>query len=157
MNQNNDQNLPVDRFIIEPMQPADLDQVVAIEESSYRKPWSKAGFEAELNRPQAVCRVIREADQVLGYIVFWMVRGEVHLLNLALKPDRRQQGLGRLLMDYMIHWGKEQGGRKIFLEVRVSNQAARRLYEKTGFVMTGRRKNYYSEEKEDALLMARSI
>jgi len=146
-----------DRVVIQPMQDSDLDQVLFIEESSYRQPWTRAGFKTELERFCSVCLVMREVDQVVGYLIFWEIREEIHVLNLAIRPDRRQQGLARLLLEYMFDWGRERGVRRVFLEVRVLNHSARKLYERVGFVMTGRRKNYYAEENEDALVMARNL
>lgn len=147
----------LNRVVIEPMQPGDLDQVLSIEKTSYRRPWTRAGFKTELDRSCAVCLVVCEADQVLGYLIFWEIRTEIHILNLAVSPDKRRQGLGRLLLEYMFDWGRERGVKRVFLEVRVMNHAARKLYEQSGFVVTGRRKNYYEEEKEDALLMTRNL
>ncbi|MBW2052162.1 MAG: ribosomal protein S18-alanine N-acetyltransferase [Deltaproteobacteria bacterium] len=142
---------------MEHMRESDLDQVLLIEQASYPRPWTRNGFKTELERSCAINLVLCEMDQVVGYLIFWAIREEIYILNLALRPDRRRQGLGRNLLEYMFDWGRKRGMRRAFLEVRVMNQAARKLYEKTGFVMTGRRKNYYAEEKEDALLMARNL
>lgn len=139
------------------MRPQDLDQVLAIEEASFPRPWTRSMFEAELRRDAAVCLVVREGAAVVGQLIFWQARGEIHVLNLAVRPDRRRRGLGRLLLDYMLAWGREVGARHVYLEVRASNQGALALYEQSGFVRTGRRPNYYAQEKEDAVLMSRRL
>ncbi|MBW2060026.1 MAG: ribosomal protein S18-alanine N-acetyltransferase [Deltaproteobacteria bacterium] len=152
-----DKNPLLDRIVIEPMRECDLDQVLAVEKASFRHPWSRAGFKAELHRACAVSLVVREKEEVLGYLVFWAIREEIHILNLVLRSDRRRMGLGRFLLEYMFDWGRKRKLRRIFLEVRVFNLPARKLYEQAGFIMTGRRKNYYAEDQEDAILMARSL
>ena len=146
-----------DEVSIEPMKPKDLDQVLAIEQASFHRPWTRSSFETELRRLPAICLVARYADQVLGYLIFWLVRPDMHMLNLAVRPDVRCQGLGFLLLEYMFEYGREVGATQVFLEVRPSNPAAQRLYQRAGFVFTGRRKNYYSEDKEDALLMTKRV
>jgi len=147
----------LDRVAIEPMVAEDLDQVMEIEEASYRWPWSRQSFEAELDRSASTSLILREFDQIVGFLIFWMVQGEIHILNLAIRPDKRRLGLAGFFLEYLFEWGREFGAMRIFLEVRVSNHGARALYERLGFFTTGRRKNYYSQEKEDALLMVRYL
>ncbi|MBU2549897.1 MAG: ribosomal protein S18-alanine N-acetyltransferase [Proteobacteria bacterium] len=142
---------------IEPMRDEDLDEVLGIEQASYRRPWNRSGFEVELSRAVAICLVARIREEVLGYLIFWLVRPEIHVLNIAVKPDVRQRGVGRLLLEYMFEYGRERGAAEVFLEVRPSNASAQRLYYQTGFVLTGKRRNYYSEDHEDALVMIRRL
>lgn len=141
----------------EPMSLDDLNRVMEIECATYSHPWSKKSMQDELDRNFALCRVARINNQVKGYLIAWLIRGEIHLLNLALDPDVKRLGLGGLFLKYLFDWGRKNGAAQVFLEVRESNLPARRLYEKTGFVMIGRRINYYPEEKEDAITMARCI
>lgn len=147
----------LDQATIQSMRAEDLASVVEIEQASYRRPWTRDGFTAELERDVACCLVLKLCGKTAGYIVSWLIRGEIHLLNVAVHPALRNQGLGRFLMEYLIAWGRERRARKMFLEVRISNAAARSLYRRLGFVETGRRKNYYADEHEDALTMARRI
>jgi len=135
----------------------DLDEVMKIEEASYNYPWSRQGFASELARPASACLVLRELGDIAGFLIFWRVDFEVHILNLAISPDKRRRGLGRFFLEYLLEWGKKVGVTRMFLEVRVSNHAARDLYDQAGFMVTGVRGNYYAEENEDALLMARFL
>ena len=147
----------LDQATIQPMRADDLAAVLEIEQASYRRPWTRVGFIAELEREVASCLVLHLSGKTAGYMVSWLIRGEIHLLNVAVHPACRDQGLGMFLMEHLVAWGRGRGARKMFLEVRVSNVAARALYRRLGFVETGRRKNYYAEEHEDALTMARRI
>jgi len=151
------QSTILDRITIEPMQRDDLDQVMEIEKASYTNPWTKVGVEAELDRSVSVSLVMKETGNVIAYLIFWMLQEEIHILNLAVRPDRREMGLGRFFLEYMFNWGEKLGVRQVFLEVRVSNLAARKLYKSTGFVKVGVRENYYTAENEDALLMVRRL
>jgi ribosomal-protein-alanine N-acetyltransferase len=137
----------------DPMDPLDLAQVLAIERASFRRPWTLEGFRTELNREPAVCRVARRGIMVLGYVIFWLIPPEIHVLNVAVRPDLRGRGLGRRLVDHMLEWGRTHQVEDVFLEVRPSNEPARELYEKVGFVTTGIRRGYYAEDNEDALVM----
>ncbi|MBW2621592.1 MAG: ribosomal protein S18-alanine N-acetyltransferase [Deltaproteobacteria bacterium] len=152
-----DQSTILDRITIEPMQRGDLDQVMEIETTSYANPWTRGVVETELARSVTVSLVMKEAEEVIAYLIFWLLQEEIHILNLAVRPDRRERGLGRIFLEYMLDWSKKRGVRKAFLEVRVSNLAAQKLYESAGFIKVGSRENYYTAENEDALLMARRI
>lgn len=143
----------LDRVTVEPMTYWDLEQVTAIERMSFRRPWQPGGFRTELERKPARCLVVRDGTTVLGYLIFWHIPPEIHILNIAVKPDYRGRGLAQLLMDYMLEYGRETGIEEIFLEVRPSNLEAQALYQRSGFLVVGHRKNYYSEDNEDAILM----
>ncbi|MEW6262668.1 MAG: ribosomal protein S18-alanine N-acetyltransferase [Thermodesulfobacteriota bacterium] len=153
-----DQPLPArDWATIEPMTAADLDQVMAIEQVSFRRPWTREGFLVELKRRPARCLVARQGRNVCGYLVFWLIPPEIHVLNLAVRPDLRRRKIGRLLMEYMLEYGRDTGAGEVFLEVRTSNLAAQELYRSLGFSLSGRRRDYYAEDHEDALIMAFSL
>ncbi len=145
---------------IQPMTPADLDEVMPIEEASYTIPWKRPMFEAELHgNPFARFFVARDSEPsasggaLLGYVCFWMVFDELHLMNLSVHPDRRRIGIGEELARWTLSWARENGARLATLEVRASNEAAKRLYEKIGFKVVAVRQGYYREPKEDAVLM----
>ena len=148
----NDRDI-LDRVTIEPMGDRDLEQVMLIENRSFLHPWKLEGFQSELEREPAVSLVLRDGLQVCGYLIFWRIPPEFHILNIAVRPDLRQLGLGRLLLEYLTELALKTGITDIFLEVRPSNVAAQALYKGIGFQFTGVRKNYYSREKEDAWLM----
>ncbi|HQZ39591.1 MAG TPA: ribosomal protein S18-alanine N-acetyltransferase [Vicinamibacterales bacterium] len=152
--------MPASPVRVEPLAgPADLDAVIAIEDASFHNPTGRAWYEAELARPD-VCRiyVIRTADGVVaGFIAFWRVVDEMHINNLAIHPDHRQRGLGRVLLDGALASAAREGVRRATLEVRRSNLAALRLYEGAGFIVAGVRPSYYAGPVEDALLLSAAV
>ena len=100
---------------------------------------------------------LEEGGEILGYAVSWTVAGESHLLNLAVRPDRRGTGVGRALLRECIRRGAGAGASRIHLEVRAGNEEAQRLYRSEGFEFLGVRKGYYTDTGEDAVLLAREI
>lgn len=95
--------------------------------------------------------------RIVGYIVYWVLPGAVDIHNLAVHPAHRHHGVGRCLLQAVIHETRERGLKKVTLEVRKSNVAAQRLYQSLGFVAHGVRKGYYSDDGEDALSMALEV
>lgn len=151
-----------ERFVVEPMRPADLAQVLAIERESFQSPWSKASFEAELGKSYGGLRVVRlqggdHVGPVLGYICFWLVADELQITNLAVHQEYRRRSIGWLLLLHALQLGHAAGARLAVLEVGRSNRAARALYEKLGFMVVHKRPCYYPESREDALVMERSL
>jgi len=145
------------KIMIEPMTFGDLDGVGAIEEASYSVPWKRSMFEAELNgNPFSRLFVARDAEGagLQGYVCFWVVFDELHLLNLAVHPDARRHGIGEELAQWTLSRAKKDGARRASLEVRASNEAARKLYEKLGFKVSAVRHGYYREPREDGLIMS---
>lgn len=147
-----------EQFSVEPMRPADLAQVLAIERASFKSPWSKASFEAELGKSYAGLRVVRikggdHIGPVLGYICFWLVADELQITNLAVHPEYRRRSIGWQLLLYVFQLGHAAGAQFAVLEVGRSNKAARALYEKLGFVTVHKRPRYYHESREDGLVM----
>jgi ribosomal-protein-alanine N-acetyltransferase len=142
-------------LIFGPAQLEDLPELLAIELGSFNQPWSKASFLSELRKAPASLYLIRKEPlaSILGYICFWTVADEIQLLNLAVHPDYRRQGLGRLLMTFLLLRAEEKGISKVFLEVRPSNQVAIALYRSLGFKNLYRRPGYYETDGEDALVM----
>jgi ribosomal-protein-alanine N-acetyltransferase len=147
-----------EQFSVEPMRQADLAQVLAIERESFQSPWSKASFEAELGKSYGGLRVVRlkegdHACQVLGYICFLLVADELQITNLAVHPEYRRRSIGWQLLLHAFQLGHAAGARLAVLEVDRSNKAARRLYEKLGFMVVHKRPCYYPESREDGLVM----
>ena len=142
---------------MEPLSTANLDAVLAIEEESFTSPWTREMYEAELDNP-TVTRifVIRTPERrVAGYCATWFLLPEVHINNLAVRPELRRRGLATLLLGRVLHLALEAGGERATLEVRRSNHAARRLYEGLGFRVRGVRADYYTDPVEDALILWR--
>lgn len=134
----------------------DINEVMEIEEACFNVPWSKRMFLAELNgNPFSYMYVARiaERDEIVGYVCFWLVFEELHLMNLAVHPRWRREGIGQELLRWAIANGWDAGARRATLEVRSSNEAARELYEKIGFKARSIRRNYYNNPKEDAVIM----
>lgn len=144
------------RFEIVPMKATDLDDIMEIERLSFRAPWSRQVFVEELDRDWAHVDVIKERRaeaRVLAFVNYWLVRDEVHVLNVATHPDARRQGHGSRLLEHVIAFATRHKCRYVTLEVRRSNAGAIRLYRKYGFRPVGVRPNYYVEDHEDAIVM----
>jgi ribosomal-protein-alanine N-acetyltransferase len=149
---------PVAPVVIERLTgPADLDGVLAVDEGSFNRPWTRAMYESEfLNRDTARLYVLRVPEcRVAGYIATWLIVDEVHINNLAVRPEFRNRGLGGALLAFALEDGERHGAPRATLEVRRSNDAARRLYERFGFRLAGVRRDYYSHPTEDALVLWR--
>lgn len=143
----------VESPVIRPMQQADIDAVHVIEHASFTIPWTKAMLEDELYNCQACYRIIEIGGEVCGYLGMWKICDEGHITNIAVHPDHRRKGLAKLLLDDMISYSRQEGITALTLEVRVGNHAAIALYQHMGFRVEGRRKRYYSDNHEDALIM----
>jgi ribosomal-protein-alanine N-acetyltransferase len=136
--------------------PDDLDAIVAIEDASFHNPTPRSWYEAELARPD-VCHVyvLRLPEvPVAGFAAFWRVGDEMHINNLAIHPTWRRRGLGGQLLVSVLDRARAMGIRHATLEVRRSNTAAMRLYERQGFRTASVRRGYYSQPEEDALVLA---
>lgn len=136
---------------------ADLDAVVALEAASFTNPWSREMLARELEEPTAArVYVLRLADApVAAFCSCWVIGDELHINTIAVDPVRRRAGLGRALMEGVLAQVAEEGVTRATLEVRRSNLAAQRLYERLGFEVAGQRRNYYSQPDEDALILWR--
>ena len=136
---------------------SDLDAVLEIERASFVNPWTREMYLAELeNRGVSYCYVIRDiSQQVIGFCSFWRVLDELHINNVAIAPAHRGVGAGTALLSAVLREGARLGAQRASLEVRRSNDAARRLYERLGFSVAGVRRAYYSNPVEDALVLWR--
>jgi [ribosomal protein S18]-alanine N-acetyltransferase len=134
--------------------PVFAEEILCIERASFSSPWSIAAFKAEMEKQISHLWVLISGAAVSGYICFWILESEIHLLNLAIHPEQRGNRLGQLLVTRMIEKGIMEGLKNVWLEVRQSNSGARSLYNKMGFHEVGVRPNYYSETNEDAILMS---
>lgn len=141
------------------MSPDDLDEVMRIEELSFSTPWSRAFFESELANPVSYPYTERlrrgGRDRCAAYVVFWIVSGEGHILNLAVDPGLRRCGIAKRLLVFVLRFFTDRGVEEVFLEVRENNAAAISLYQGFGFETLFVRKRYYGDE--DAIVMRRSL
>ena len=138
---------------IRTMQESDLPSVVAIERLSFSTPWSETLFFNEIYKQRSIPKVAVIGDRIAGYICANHVADEGHILNLAVHPDFGRRGIANTLVENILEELKENACRFLYLEVRASNNAARKLYEGFGFSVVGTRKGYYTEPKEDAVIM----
>lgn len=134
---------------------ADLPAVVAIERRAFPAPWSLAMFVLELSKPAGICLVAAENEEITGYVICSRHDVVWHLMDIAVAPERRREGVGRLLVQALLDHlpGPYE---QVTLEVRPSNHAAIGLYEGFGFKTAGVRRRYYSDNGEDALIMWRT-
>lgn len=136
----------------------DIPSIIAIEEASFTTPWTITSFTSELQNNSLAHYFCLELDgKTIGYMGLWVVMGEAHITNIAIWPGCRGKGWGEYLMRSVIRYMLDRGVVRFTLEVRVSNQTARNLYEKLGFKAAGIRKKYYSDNQEDAVIMWASL
>ena len=136
------------------MEVADLDDVMEIEHASFSLPWSRWMFEKELmDRKHSQFFVARSGDEIAGYIGFWLVLEEVHIVTIAVRSDYRRRGIGSILMLEALNEALRLGAERATLEVRVTNLPAQDLYKKLGFITVAIRKRFYSDTGEDAYVM----
>jgi len=140
------------------MKKEDVDKVLAIERACFTQPWSRNLFLSEFRSASVSTLLVAlwgdpALRQVAGYLVFWKVEDEMHILNLAVVPELRRRGVARLLVLSAIRRAAKAGAVRAFLEVRVSNAAAQKLYSGLGFTGNFLRRNYYDEPTEDAVIM----
>lgn len=146
-------------YCLREMTPDDVEDVVAIERRSFPTPWPARGYQHELTQNERAFYVVlarrdgRGEEQVLGYAGQWIVADEAHVSTIAVHPDWRGHGLGALLLLQMVHHALSHDAAVVSLEVRESNETAQALYARFGFRQVGRRRRYYRDTGEDALLM----
>ncbi len=145
-----------ERYFIRRMKEDDLAAVRTIEALSFSNPWSDNTFRGEIQNtsvsfPLVVVR--KPGEDVVAYIIFWQIRDDVQVNNIAVHPDCRGLGLGEAMMRFAIAKVRGAGATFMTLEVRSSNTAAVSLYRKLGFEILGTRKNYYTRPDEDAYVM----
>ena len=146
---------PEDALEIREMTEGDLDEVLEIEKAAFPSPWSRGLFERELVTPFARSFVGRRKGNtgVVGYLCFWLVDSECHLLNLAVHPRHRGQRIGARILGFGVDYSRGHGVRLITLEVRRSNYRAISLYRNFHFQPQGVRRRYYTDSGEDAIVM----
>lgn len=138
---------------IRKMRTADLPQVMLIELATFTMPWGESTFRGLLRRKDSDLLVAEYKGEVAGYAVFWAVLDQGELGNVAVDESFRGRGIGSKLIRAVLERAHERGVHEVFLEVRKSNVRAQELYKSFGFLEVGRRKNYYLEPLEDALVM----
>jgi [ribosomal protein S18]-alanine N-acetyltransferase len=141
---------------IRPLTYADLPQVIAIERRAFPTPWSLAMFVLELSKPSGICLAGLLEDRIVAYLVCSRYDTVWHLMNIAVDINLRRQGLATSLLERLFELA-DRPSEQYTLEVRTSNEAAIRLYERFGFRAAGRRRAYYHDNREDAVIMWRTL
>jgi len=139
------------------MVPADVPAVTRIERDSYSVPWTERTFRDLVERVDTDALTALSEGTVIGFAIAWSVGDQAELGNVAVTKASRSRGIGERLVREVVTRLSRRGVREIFLEVRVSNRTARRLYERLGFVEIGRRRNYYVRPSEDAIVMRKRL
>lgn len=142
----------------QPMVPEDVDAVLRVELAAFSHPWTRGIF-LDCIKPGYECWLLFRDGQQVGHTVLSVAGDESHLLNITIRPEDQNAGLGAALLEFIIDRARQRGAEVTFLEVRASNQTAALLYERFGFNEIGRRPNYYpaASGREDALVMAYSL
>jgi [ribosomal protein S18]-alanine N-acetyltransferase len=137
----------------------DIDELLTIENQSFHSPWPREHFQNELAQPHSFILLARSesGQEIAGYIIYWFIVDELHILNLAVSPLFRQQGIARGLICEAIRLAKIKNITTAWLEVRTSNKEALSLYHSMGFRRVMTRKRYYSDTGEDAFILTRSL
>ena len=141
-------------FTIRKMTVDDVPAVVQLDQKSFSLPWPERSFRFELtDNPASRCWVAELDGNVVAMIVIWLIVDEAHVATIATDPEYRRQGIGKRLLAHALRDMIRDGARSSFLEVRESNVAAQEMYQKFGYEIMGRRRRYYRDNDEDAILM----
>jgi ribosomal-protein-alanine N-acetyltransferase len=148
------------------MRPDDIEEVMGIERAAFRHPWSPELFRRELDHDWSSILVAvepltsapgRGSERIIGFLIYWLVHDEVHILNVAVSPEQRRKGVARMLMTECEKRAHLASAALMTLEVRRSNQAALDLYREFDYRAVGVRPNYYVDEGEDAIVMVKEL
>lgn len=132
----------------------DIDAVVDVEQQSFSLPWSREAFVMEINKNElSYYLVMLDGKKVIGYAGMWIIVDEAHVTNIAILPEYHGRGLGKQLVNDLIQKARNRGAQRMTLEVRQTNEIAKRLYAGLGFVEAGIRRCYYTDTQEDAIVM----
>jgi ribosomal-protein-alanine N-acetyltransferase len=140
---------------IRPLDLADLNAIERLEQRAYPTPWSRSMFASELAKPTSICLGAFEGDELAGYVITSRYVDAWHVMNVAVDPDLRRRGVATALLGRLFELTHGDERRGYTLEVRVSNDGAVQLYERLGFEARGLRRGYYTDNREDALIMWR--
>jgi len=140
---------------IRALELGDLGDIEVIEQQAYPTPWSRSMFASELAKPTSICLGAFEGDELVGYVINSRYVDAWHIMNVAVAPDRQRRGIATALLDRLFELTKDDQRRGFTLEVRVSNEGAIHLYEQLGFDARGIRRGYYTDNREEDLIMWR--
>jgi ribosomal-protein-alanine N-acetyltransferase len=140
---------------IRALETSDLEAIEAIEQRAYPTPWSRSMFASELAKPTSICLGAFDGDELVGYVINSRYVDAWHVMNVAVDPDHQRRGVASRLLERLFELTRDDERRGYTLEVRVSNEGAIELYERLGFEPRGIRRGYYTDNREDALIMWR--
>jgi ribosomal-protein-alanine N-acetyltransferase len=147
-----DQGFQSEIVKVRAMMESDIPDLVKIDAVSNQPAWTESMFRKELDLPFSVSAVAVQEDRPIGFGIVWIVSFQAQLLELAVLSDQRKKGVGSAILNYLVHAARERGCKKMELEYRENNTAAKSLYQKMGFKITGERKKFY-ENADTAVLM----
>ena len=137
------------------LRPGDLESIESIEQRAYPTPWSRSMFAGEMAKPSGICLGAFQGSEMVGYLIVARYVDAWHVMNVAVDEPYRGRGIARALLERLFEMTMDEADRGYTLEVRVSNDVAIHLYEALGFVASGVRRGYYTDNREDALIMWR--
>lgn len=145
-------------IVIRQMEEKDLDRIMEVEKTAFTTPWSRNSFLLEITKNQLARYFVGEVDgKVVGYGGIWLILDEGHITNIAVDSSHRRLGIGKKILEELIDICKEYEITAMTLEVRETNEAAKSLYKKYGFIEYGIRPNYYADDNEDAIVMWKNL
>lgn len=156
-NNSNQNDFGVGSLIEMSMTPADIEAVINIERHTFNPPWSESMFREELSNSHSRCLVFKTDKDIVSFMCFWIILDEAHLLNIAVHPVYRRLGVGSHMVERLEKICRNDGAKRIILDVARKNNAARVLYKKSGFNSIGFRKRYYPAIDDDAIVMEKWI
>lgn len=139
------------------MKRQDAEEVAFLEQMNFQDAWTCKGILETYAQPQSFITVAEEDDEIIGYCIIYFVLDEAEIARIAVHPQKQHKGVGRKLLDYTCKVSREKNICRLMLDVRESNKAARKFYERYGFAEDGIRKKFYEKPTEDAILMSRQI
>ena len=143
-------------FLLRDANADDLDFVCAIDARSFKQPWARASFQSALDDKQRSVFLVAQSEEIVAFGLAWSVGEEAEIATLAVAPEARGQGLGEAILHALLERLAMRGVRDVFLEVRPSNEQARKLYQRLGFTLVGERANYYADG-ESALVLKKTF
>jgi ribosomal-protein-alanine N-acetyltransferase len=147
----------VENFLIQRMSQEDVEEVARLERLCFSDPWSKSSFEHELKNRFSIPLVVKSNERIVGYSCLWKIYEQMEIATIAVSPEFREKGIGRMMMNWIVREARKRGCKSVILSVRESNKAAISLYRAFEFVESKRRKGYYRHPDEDAIIMIKSV
>lgn len=147
----------LENITIQRMTRDDIEEIGRLERLCFSDPWAKENFREELKHRFSVPLVVKSGQTIIGYMCLWRIEDEMEIANFAVSPEFRRRGIGRKMMERVLWEAEERGVTNLILSVRESNLPAIKLYTSCGFVEVYRRKNYYRQPGEDAVIMVKKL